>query len=143
MGETIQTIAALVAIAATAIGLISWGWRKRVVVRSWIARHIASINKLDAEAEARQLQTLREQVAERARALGIVMAERAVSYNQVVNTDGETITYIRDYQAYQSAMQAGTVDRFRTSPGQRPTALNERDWAWLEKWLEDNPFDGA
>ena len=100
------------------------------------------MDAVEQESEAQQLDTLRGQVADRARAIGIVLAERSLGSGRIVNTQGETITYIRDHGAYASAMQAGTVDQLRTWPGSPPKALDQQDRAWLEKWLEDNPLDG-
>jgi hypothetical protein len=99
------------------------------------------VDEVARKADAEQFETLVEQVAQRARALGVVLAVRGEG-NAIINTNGERITYIRDHAVYQAKMQAGTVDRFRTWPGERPTALSERSREWLITWLEEHPLDG-
>lgn len=120
-------------------GLSTWLWRPtRVRLQRWWARSKAEADELAEEAEYERLQTLREQVTERARKLGKPMPV-SVSGSRVTYADGYTTTFIADFRQYRRAMESGSVDIMRTINKEPPIPLSRRNRAWLEKWLADNP----
>lgn len=121
------------------LATILWVLSKRGHLRDWWSRKMAEADESAELADAEELETLRDQVAERAGQLGIKLP-RSASGNQVTYTDGRTVTFIPDFQAYQAAMRSGQVDILRTMNAAPPTPLSRRDRAWLEKWLSDHPL---
>lgn len=128
------------AIGAILAGIAFSAWRRRAVVSAWWKRQRAAARQDEARDEATRLATLTEQVAERGTALGINLPVSAAG-NRITFANGEEITYITDFRAYQAAMQSGRVDPARTYNTQPPVPLTRRDRAWLEQWLNDHPLD--
>lgn len=120
-------------------GLAAWAWkptRKRIT--EWWARRRAKADEAAELAEYEQLETLRRQVADRARKVGKPMPVHA-SGNQITYSDGRTMTFIPDFQRYRRLMETRQVDFRSTVNREPPIPLSRRSGAWMEKWLEDNP----
>ena len=132
------------AIVATVVGGlllagILWSLGKRDRLHDWWSRKMLEADELAQLAEAEQVETLRDQVAVRARQLGIRLP-RSASGRRVTYTDGQTTTFIPNFQAYRAAMKSGRVDIHRTVNATPPIPLSDRDRGWLEEWLSDHPL---
>lgn len=110
----------------------------RARARTWWATQMADADEAEDLAEHDQLETLRDQVADRARKLGVPMPLNS-SGNKVEYADGRIATFIPDYRAYRAAMESRRVDIFNTFNREPPIPLNRRDRSWLLMWLEQHP----
>lgn len=127
---------------AAVIAAAAWAWKPlRIRIQDWWARGNAEAAERAAQAESEQLETLRGQVVERARKLGIPMAVSSSSHplgTPITYADGHTTLFITDYQRYRSAMASRRVDFANTVNREPPTPLNRRDRAWLINWLGEH-----
>lgn len=128
---------ALFAGLAVVITVAAWKpVRKRV--QTWWANQMDAADYAEELEENDQLETLREQVAQRARKLGIPMPVSS-SGNRVEYADGRIATFIPDHRTYRAAMEARRVDIFNTYNRELPIPLSRRDRSWLMLWLEEHP----
>lgn len=79
-----------------------------------------AVDDIDEEAAAEHLETLREQVIDRSRQLGMKLPVSS-SGNKVAYSNGETFTFIPSRQAYVAAMQSRRVDIHRPYNKSAPT----------------------
>lgn len=93
-------------------------------LRTWLptswSRQMDAVDDIDEEAAAEHLETLREQVIDRSRQLGMKLAVSS-SGNKVAYSNGETFTFIPSRQAYVAAMQSRRVDIHRPYNKSAPT----------------------
>lgn len=130
-------LAGLAVVAIVAV--VSWAWKPvRVRVSTWWANQMAAADEAEELTEYDQLTTLREQVADRAKKLGISMPVSS-SGNRVEYADGHTTLFIPDFQTYRSAMESRRVDIFNTINKHPPTPLSQRGRDWLIQWLDEHP----
>jgi len=131
------------AILGTAIGgvilaVLGYIWKTQSVrLRRWWSDRMAEADETAEDVEFGQLETLREQVADRARKLGIPMPVSS-NGNHITYADGHTTLFIPDYQAYRHAMESRRVDILNTVNKEPPTPLSHRGRAWLEEWLAEH-----
>ncbi len=138
MNEFWVAVLAGLAVAAV-VALVAWIGKPllRKATAAWQDSEIEA-NELAEEAEANELETLREQVVERARAIGAPMAVSA-SGSRVTYADGKVSTFIPDFGQYRAAMTSRRVDILRTINKPVPMTLAQRDRAWMEHWLREHP----
>lgn len=127
-------------ISGLVVLILGGAWKQRAWLRTWWARQMDAVDDIDEETAAEHLETLREQVIDRARLLGIHLPVSS-SGNKVAYSNGETFTFIPSRQAYVAAMNSRRVDILRTYNKSAPTPLSHRDRAWLLQWLDDHPVD--
>jgi hypothetical protein len=126
------------AVVAMGWAVSSAGKPLRARARKWWANQMAAADEAEEFAEEDQLATLREQVADRARKLGVSMPVR-FSGRGVEYADGHVTVFIPDFQTYRRMMESRRVDIFTTVNREPPTPLSHRDRRWLVQWLAENP----
>lgn len=125
--------------ASLVLMFMVWAAKKSDMVQAWWHRQMRAADAADELLESERVETLREQVSERARQLGVNLP-RSRSGNRVTYVNGEVVTFIEDFNRYRSAMQSRQVDPFRTRTGTPPTPLSHRGRVWLEEWLAEHPL---
>lgn len=120
------------------LAVILWLFGRRGVVRAWWTREKVAVEEHEWETEFEQLETLREQVQERARLVGATLPLTA-SGNQVTFSNGVTSTFIPG-DRYGDALRSGRYRLATTVPGSPPVPLSRWDRARMEAWLEEHPL---
>jgi hypothetical protein len=115
-------------------------WKRRGSPRRWYQeqRKIASTAE---RADARQeLDVLREQVLEvaRARHIGLPASAKGTNPTIVVFSDGSTRFYFTDQASYLRAMQARQVPPTRSFRSKPPVPVSRWTRQDLEQWLAEN-----
>lgn len=141
MAEGIVITVAGTVIAAAVIGILTWTYRSRHRPGRWVAGQVADAKREESLAEAHEVAVLRTQVLDVARGQGKVLPEQATGTRPTVVTfsNGEKQAYFTDFQAYQSAMRARTVDPTRTHHVRAlPVPVSAWNRAQLEQWLAEH-----
>lgn len=125
-------------IGGIVLALLGWLFKSRGVLHAWWDREKETADELEWETEIDQLETLREQVVERARLLGATLPLTA-SGNQVTFSNGVTNTFIPG-ERYGDALRSGRYRLATTVPGSPPVPLSRWDRARMEAWLEAHPL---